>query len=225
MGSTEIPIRFYIDERKDNNGIRITDEFSELILTDQSKVLPHETESRWRLVETAWDLGISRSLLSIHHNEEDDKLIALMTNNRRKTVTGSREALNGYQKGRCFYCGTNITAKEDGINNVDVDHFFPHVLKENVLGTNVDGIWNLVLACSNCNRGTQGKFDKIPTLKYLKKLYRRNEYLINSHHPLRETLIGQTGRTANNRAKFLNNSYNKAIVALIHTWEPSSRLI
>ena len=60
IGSGEIDRRFYIDERTTNRGIRITDEFSELAESLQSKNFHHEIESRWRLVETAWELKVSR---------------------------------------------------------------------------------------------------------------------------------------------------------------------
>lgn len=220
VGQKEIPAQFYIDERKQNNGIRITDEFSKLLISDQISSLPHEAESRWRLVETAWELGLSKSLLSIQHEASDNHLFAQMTNNRRRPVTGSREALNGYQKGKCFYCKSNIGANERGISQVEVEHFFPHVLKQYGFGPIVDGIWNLVLSCETCNRGPRGKFANVPSIGLLEKLYVRNEYLIGSNHPLRETLILQTGKTRNKRIRFLNNFHSQAISILIHTWEP-----
>ena len=220
VAQKEVPVRFYIDERKEKNGIRITDEFSKLLASSQSTALPHETESRWRLVETAWELGVSRSLLSIQHDPDQNQLIAQMTNNRRRSVTGSREALNGYQKGKCFYCGEPIAAGHEGIRDVEVDHFFPHVLKQFGFGPIIDGIWNLVLACPDCNRGPQGKFARVPSLQLLRKLHERNEFLINSHHPLRETLMMQTGTVEQARARFLNDMRNKARAALIHTWDP-----
>ena len=65
---------------------------------------------------------------------------------RRRAITGSREALNGYQKGRCFYCGRDIEAGQ-----ADVDHFLPHAMLPFGVAANIDGIWNLVLACANCN--------------------------------------------------------------------------
>jgi hypothetical protein len=203
VAQKEVPVRFYIDERKNHNGIRITDEFSKLLSSSHSAALPHEAESRWRLVETAWELGVSRSLVSIQHDSEHDQLIAQMTNNRRKSVTGSKEALNGYQKGKCFYCGARIAAGHEGIQDVEVDHFFPHALKQFGFSSIIDGIWNLVLACPECNRGPQGKFARVPSLQLLSKLHIRNEHLINSHHPLRETLMMQTGPVEKARIRFL----------------------
>jgi hypothetical protein len=91
--------------------------------------------------------------------------------------------LNGYQKGKCFYCFADIYL--EGLAIPDVDHFFPHVLK--VVGFDgIDGVWNLVLACQQCNRGIGGKSDRVPTLHLLERLHLRNEFLIESHHPLRD---------------------------------------
>jgi hypothetical protein len=53
----------------------------------------------------------------------------------------------------------------------------------------------------------------------LERLSRRNEFLIDSHHPLRETLMLQTGQTVQARHTFLNDFHTRARTALIHTWE------
>jgi len=76
-----------------------------------------------------------------------------------------------------------------------------------------------VLSCPNCNRGPNGKFARIPALKYLERLHRRNEFLVSSHHPLRETIMNQTGQTPPDRIKFLNNMDKRSIDLLIHRWE------
>ncbi|MDC3379515.1 HNH endonuclease, partial [Planctomycetota bacterium] len=86
----------------------------------------------------------------------------------------------------------------------------------------IDGVWNLVLACAECNRGEGGKFAKLPAERLLKRLSTRNEFLIGSHHPLRETLREQTGSTAANRAHFLDRTYKGALV-LGHEWSPEPR--
>ena len=86
--------------------------------------------------------------------------------------------------------------------------FFPEI--------NFDGVWNLVLACQHCNRGPAGKFEQIPTLKLLERLHARNNFFIDSHHPLRETLIAQSGKKEKDRISFLQNVYNLAITKLIN---------
>ena len=221
VGRGEIPHRFFTDERKGqkSKGIRITDEFSILSETDQMGSLPAEVEARWRLVETAWSQGIARNLLRIDYDVDTEGLFALDRQNRRTPVTSSRDALNGYQKGKCFYCRGHIGLYA-AAENPDVDHFFPHVLKSQGFGPLVDGVWNLVLACQQCNRGVGGKFDAVPTVKYLERLHTRNEYLISSHHPLRETLIQQTGKSEEARRGFLQDWHNSARATLLHQWEP-----
>ena len=221
VGTGEIKKKFYFDERSSNAGIRITDEFSMLLSNKQASNLIPETEARWRLVETAWELNISRNLIAIDYDSSTNELFTFDNNKRRKSVTSSRHALNGYQKGKCFYCDTDIFIQGD--LNADVDHFFPHKLKYvPEIGNIVDGIWNLVLSCKDCNRGVNGKFDKLPSLNLLIKLSSRNEYLIKSHHPLRETLINQTGQHESERTSFLNSIYQKTIGLIFHTWEPRS---
>lgn len=216
----EIPQRFFVDERSQHSGIRITDAFSRLMESNQADSLPHEVEARWRLVETAWELGITRNLVYVDFDPSTKSLFASPKQHRRKPITSCRHALNGYQRGKCFYCDATLIL--DGRElSTDVDHFFPHVLKGTGIGHPLDGVWNLVLACKVCNRGDKGKFARLPTERLLGKLSARNEYLISSHHPLRETLMRQTGVGELARRDFLQKTYQAALNILIHTWEPS----
>ena len=59
----------------------------------------------------------------------------------------------------------------------DVDHFFPHTLQPHMQDVNLDGVWNLVLACPDCNRGLEGKWAQVPAARYLERLHKRNEFL------------------------------------------------
>lgn len=219
VGQGEVKKRFYVDERSENDGIRITEEFSELIDRGQSLNLPIETEARWRLVETAWGLGLSANAITIDYDLETEKLFAKDFKLRRKSVTGVRDALSGYQKGRCFYCFGRIQIAPSSPLLPDVDHFFPHKLKQIDFGANLDGVWNLVLACQSCNRGAGGKFENLPKLRLVARLHKRNNFLISSHHPLRETLMLQTGADERKRRDFLNTRWNKANSSLSE-WEP-----
>lgn len=218
VGSTPVAHSFYVDERKGNKGVRITDEFSRLAEGVQAKNLGQEVEARWRLVETAWNLGIAANLLNVQHDHEVGEIFTFDKSLRRKTVTSSRSALNGYQKGKCFYCFSDLTLMGEG-RNVDVDHFFPHKLKQQNTGIYVDGIWNLDLSCNTCNRGANGKFDRIPSVRLLTRLHNRNEFFIGSHHPLRETLISQTGLTSAERANFLSTTYQRVQLNPSFAWE------
>ena len=104
----------------------------------------------------------------------------------------------------------------------DVDHVIPRHLQNSMKGINLDGIWNLVLACRDCNRGTNGKFGILPDLLLFERLNMRNEFLISSHHPLRETLIAQLGMTEKDRVVFLRLAYGMSeSVFPSQKWLPS----
>ncbi|MDF1690442.1 MAG: HNH endonuclease domain-containing protein [Cycloclasticus sp.] len=203
----EIPTRFFTDERKTKGGIILTDDFFKLGEEAQYNNLTEETEARWRLVETAWELNLPKHLIQIDYKESSDEFIA-DNKLRRVTVTSAKPSLNGYQKGRCFYCFKEISIEQGQENSADVDHFFPHTLRHCDSDKPINGVVNLVLSCSECNRGVAGKFDRLPAISLLERLSDRNEYLITSHHPLRETLIAQAGNTTGKRRQFLQDAYN-----------------
>lgn len=221
VGNAEISTRFFSGTRRKKKGITIDDNLLALLERYQSQNLPQEVEARWRLVESAWQLGISKNLVVVDYQEQNGLLIPESLIFRRTTITSCRDALNGYQKGKCFYCFSHISVNHSSSNLADVDHFFPHILKPYGIAHPIDGVWNLVLACQTCNRGVNGKFELIPELSYLERLHTRNEFLISSHHPLRETLIAQTGDATQKRARFLQSSYNDAKGMLIHSWKSS----
>jgi hypothetical protein len=215
----EIEKRFFLDERKRNKGIRLTDNYYQLMQSLQKENLMHEVESRWRLVETAWELKVPRTVLPVHFDQDNLELFTLKGTSR-KAITGCRDALNGYQRGKCFYCFREITVSKGSTDLADVDHFFPHVLKAASFLSNLDGIWNLVLSCRDCNRGEEGKFIKVPELNCLERLHTRNEYLIGSSLPLREVLCADTGHDTEARVSFLNSAYRESLKLLITTWKP-----
>ena len=227
VNKADVPQRFFSDERSSQHqGIIITDELFQLLEGGELANLNQEVEARWRLVETAWSLKISRNLVKIHH-DEDTQLLYTIDKLRRVNVTSCRDALNGYQKGKCFHCFGEIFLQLGHHEFVHVDHFFPHTLKSSGIAHpidgvwNVNGVWNLVLACPSCNLG---KSDRLPSKRLVERLHDRNEFLIGSHHPLKETLKQQTGATEPQRNKFLATSYEAAKVLLGYgQWEPESK--
>lgn len=218
VGQGDVPKRFFNDERATSGGIQITDDFSRLLETASALDLPNEVEARWRLVETAWRLQVGKAMIAAY-DDGSGKLLLLDRTMRRVPVTSCRDALNGYQQGRCFYCSAPITVVQ-GESLADVDHFFPHALRPTELGHAINGVWNLVLACRSCNRGQGGKSARVPHENLLARLHARNEFLIGSHHPLRETLIEQTGATEAARRAYLLDFDRAAIAKLIHRWMP-----
>ena len=217
----DVPKRFFIDERSSSTkGIRLTTNLYQMADQFQFQNLVTEAEARWRLVETAWTLKLPRQCLTVEYDDELELLVTGERFGKRVAITGCRDALNGYQKGSCFYCYGDIAIESNGLDRAEVDHFLPHALKTHGFGSSVDGVWNLVLACRRCNAGENGKFAKVPELDYLKRLHTRNEFFIGSHHPLRETIILQTGSSQGKRASFLQDKYNEARKLLIATWSP-----
>lgn len=213
VGMADVNDRFFVDDRKTAGGIRVTDSFRELVERSQAPNLILETESRWRLVETAWELSLPTCALQVVHDPVANTLNA-QGRFRRRSITRTLPALNGYQKGRCFYCFQELRMDAEDGEAAEVDHFLPHTLAQHLPGTlggMIDGVWNLVVACADCNRGPGGKFDRLPSVSLLERLSHRNEWLIASHHPLRETLMGQTGADADARRTFLRDAYQAAM--------------
>lgn len=222
VGGGPVGVEFFKDERQTpGNGIRLTDDLFRLTELFQGRNLPSEVEARWRLVETAWDLRLPSASLVVNYDADTGGLVAVTRLKRRKAVAPCRDALNGYQKGKCFYCFADVSLVGGADDLTDVDHVFPHRLKPFLDVVNVDGVWNLVLACQACNRGAAGKFDRLPELRFVERLHARNEFLIDSHHPLRETLMLQTGPTEPARRAFLNATYNDAVRLLVQRWRPA----
>lgn len=107
IGSTPVPVRFYDDDRRGRGGIVLTDQLLALPVERavQHGNLTHEVEARWRLVETAWSLNLPPRQLQVRIEESTGDLFVVDASRRRKAVTQARHALDGYQRGRCFYCG------------------------------------------------------------------------------------------------------------------------
>lgn len=215
-----IPSKFY---EKDFNGnskrLIITDELLKLGESVQFSNLDDELNARWNLVETAWNLNVSPTLLEVKISDNMEVLYIESDFMKRKDITSARASLNGYQKGKCFYSYQDISIISGSTNLCEVDHFFPHVHKLTINdgGGNVNGIWNLVLADRFVNNHKRAR---IPEIRFLERLYRRNEFYVNSKHPLGETIINQTGRTPRDRQKFLQHQYNLSLSLSIQQWSP-----
>ena len=220
---SEVGTRFFRDERTSSlRGIRFTDEL--LAMSASAAVvtpLDAETESRWRLVESAWhERRASGTALRVEYDRPSEMIVRGMLGHRR-SITWVRPSLSGYQDGTCFYCGTTISPLLGMPNSADVDHYFPHMLMARGLFLDLDDVWNLVLACSNCNRGVAGKFDRLAHGDFLQRLWERNDRLINSQHPLRESVIAATGRTPEKRTEFLRSVHNRAAEYARPDWRPA----
>ncbi|MCD1117545.1 HNH endonuclease family protein [Chryseobacterium turcicum] len=212
--------KFY---EKDYNGtnknIVVRDELLKLKESIQFTNFNEEVEARWNLVETAWNLKINPDLLEVKIDNDLQTLFIESDFMRRKDISSAKASLNGYQKGKCFYSFQDISIKSGDENLCTVDHFFPHVhkIRINESGANVNGVWNLVLSDKFVNLS---KSSKIPELKYLERLFTRNEFYIASKHPLGETIVNQTGKTSLDRKRFLQKQYNLSVNLSLQKWKP-----
>jgi hypothetical protein len=220
----QIPNLFY--EKNFSHGkkeIVITDSLLKLKESFHFQNFEQETEARWNLVETAWNLQINTNLLEVKHDEATSLFYIENDFMRRKDITSVRDSLNGYQKGKCFYSFQYISVNKGSLNLCNVDHFLPHINKKEHKsnGTNINGVWNLVLADATINKE---KSARVPEIKFLQRLFNRNEFYINSKQPLAETIINQTGSTKEQRKAFLQKQYDITKANSIVTWTPSIEL-
>ena len=222
----QIPNLFYEkDYSRGDKRIVITDDLIRLKESFHFQNFENETEARWKLVETAWNLKINPNLLEVKYDQDASLFFLENDFMKRVDITSVRDSLNGYQKGKCFYSFIDISIIQGSADICHVDHFLPHVNKQVHAknGANINGVWNLVLAHSTMN-STKEKGAKVPNKKYLERLFNRNEFYIISKHPLAETIINQTGRTKDLRRTFLEYQYNLALENSIVTWTPSEEL-
>lgn len=113
----DVPVKFFEkDFSRESKRLILTDEVFRLANSAEAGNIVQETESRWNLVETAWEQGISSSLLRISYDELGQAFVA-ESGTRRKDVTSARGSLNGYQKGHCFYCYAPIDAADGTVKN------------------------------------------------------------------------------------------------------------
>jgi hypothetical protein len=214
-----IPNPFYEKNySKGKKEIVITNNLLKIKELFQFRNLEQEVEARWNLVETAWNLQINPNLLEVKYDAHTS-LLFISDRMRRIDITSVRDSLNGYQKGKCFYSNQDISINKNDPNICAVDHFLPHAnkLAHTEIGANINGVWNLVLADTKINLNKKAK---IPEKRFLHKLFNRNEFYIESKHPLAETIINQTGSTKESRRRFLETQYNIALTHSIQQWKP-----
>lgn len=179
----------------------LTDTFSRILSVERNvESIRHENEARWRVVEEAWKVGISPGMVAL---SEDQETLVHHTRDLRIPLNSARDALLPYQKGYCFYCRRKLdpSASSQSSSFPDVDHFFPikFLNEQNLQGhfsANFNGLWNLVIACKDCNRGTDGKFTQIPEPIFFNALVSRNEYFAEEHkHLFRFAILHGLGAT------------------------------
>ncbi len=108
-------------------------------------------DARWNLVQTSWGLGLGTRLVSVEIVPDEAAIdLYAPARLRRGPIAGVRDALSGYQDGRCAYCHSLFT--DIGTSRVAVDHVLPFVLMSRGWHKgDLHQVWNLVLACYACN--------------------------------------------------------------------------
>ena len=164
---------------------------------EQPEILHGELSSRWDLLEHAFEKTNNTDTLDI-----DEYLRHIITGVQRTNLTKLIPTLNGYQQNRCFYCGEELY-------DIEVDHVIPRQALRH------DEIWNLILAHELCN---QSKDDNLPPSHFLDNIIARNEFLIASAHPIKDTLIQQLGKTPSQRRQKIINEYQYAKGKIGRIW-------
>lgn len=214
----ESSVKFYLRSKQGKRTLTLTDELLRLTELERQQ-LAEEIEARWNLVEHAWTqqhLGLPGSRPIVVDHDSQDLVLLPWRNQSRKSLTHLRPALSGYQKSCCFYYFQPMDTTSG--QSCHIDHFFPWIVGFQIPQADLNRVWNLVLACPSCNAGESGKWDAIPVRRFLERLHRRNTYLIDSHHPLRDTLIQDTGNTEAQRWQFLTELESHALTYRSRRW-------
>ena len=202
---------FYrLEGRGSNRRVLLTPDLLKVAASPDFTLLSEEVSSRWDLVESAFDTGIGRSVIT--SGVFFDKTNALLIEKaRRVSVTGARPALEGFQHGRCFYCHDKLT----DLNDVHVDHVYPFSLMKSPgwEGPDLNGVWNLVVAHGLCN---EGKLARLPTPDEVQRLIDRDLAILDSPHPLKKSISLATGVAPGPEAEVKLAAYFRQVDAAAH---------
>ena len=216
VGGEDVPSRFFTVEGLTKNRVLHPDDRLLRIETSKSAVLEGEVEARWRLVETAWSIGVPAQLLDVQMDRTTEELIVSRDLDTRKSIGNAKWAFSGYQDGKCFYCNVELDTIDLVMTQTHVDHVIPHSLGK-FMTTDVDHVWNLVNACADCNLS---KSNNMPEYGFVERVYQRNEYYIHSNHPLKDAIIRATGKTAAERVRTVRRAFDDAGKLMPTSWNP-----
>lgn len=202
---------FYrLERRGSNRRVLLTPDLLKVAASPDFALLTEEVRSRWDLVESAFDTGIGRSVITsgVFFDTTSELLIEKV---RRVSVTGARPALEGFQHGRCFYCHEKLTE----LDYVHVDHVYPFSLMKRAgwEGPDLNGVWNLVVAHGLCN---EGKLARLPTPDEVQRLIERDLAILDSPHPLRTSVSLATGVKSGPDAETRLASFFRNVDAAAH---------
>ena len=88
---------------------------------------------------------------------------------------------------------------------------------------NINGIWNLVVACRDCNLGTNGKFNQIASEKYYTKLLVRNLCALQEHgHALKSSIQLSMNVQTESALIAKHRQIYAALSSSLSKWDPPS---
>jgi len=215
--------RLFENEKKSKRLV-LTDNINELLDNPTlKKSIEDENQSRWLLVEEAWRNKLSPNMLEYNNGE----FFSINKSNERVNLRSAVNVLLPYQHGNCFYCNKkiNVFGNKSDHDFPDVDHLLPFKFLSgfDIQPLSPNGIWNLVVACQECNRGSKGKFDKPPKWYYFDNLLKRNLLFIEEHrHSLKNSiLISLSASNAFEVETMMKSVLNK--FSLFDSWEPKNK--
>jgi hypothetical protein len=225
VGGATISYEYRLFEHdKKSKKLVFTDHINKILESTSLKtIIENENQSRWLLVEEAWRNKLSPNLLEYDNGE----FVSTNKFHERVNLRSAVDVLLPYQHGKCFYCNKEINAfsNKNAHDFPDVDHLLPFKFLTgfNILPLSPNGIWNLVIACQECNRGSNGKFDKPPKKHYFDKLLARNLLFTEEHrHSLKNSiLLSLSANSANDVESTMKSILNK--FTLFDSWEPHNK--
>ena len=181
------------------NGIQVvqfSDELLHVATSREIRILKDELFARWNVVEASFspDIGGTlrvqgvvasgdREFLELRREVSGSNIF------RRPQISKLRPALTGFQEGLCFHCKQMLSGM---VKTPHVDHVIARAYVSRKFltsdfwrGVDIDGVWNLVVSCSDCN---SSKSDKPPTSEMLRRLRERNDLAIRSNVPVSQTI-------------------------------------
>ncbi len=109
---------------------------------------------------------------------------------------------------QCFYCQSRVPSDQ-----IEIDHFIPYAYLFD------SPIWDLVVSCVSCNRGTGGKFDQLGDSSLLEQLVVQNDQLFQLDRVHFREFVNQSGQFDFNDR--LHREYQASLNAGFSIWKRS----
>lgn len=91
INQEEIPVRlFHKDFKRGSKRLILTDKTIELARSLEASSIAQEAESRWNLIETAWELDVSTNTPSVEYDGNEEHVVAEGGNRRTNGSQHSR---------------------------------------------------------------------------------------------------------------------------------------